>query len=35
MQMTRNTIDTAQGPAEWFTGTVFIDAVAARWMPRG
>jgi len=29
MQMTRNTIDTAQGPAEWFTGTVFIDAVAS------
>ena len=29
MQMTRNTIDTAQGLAEWFTGAVFIDAVAS------
>jgi quercetin dioxygenase-like cupin family protein len=29
MQLTRNSIDTTPGPAEWFTGTVYIDAVAA------
>ena len=29
MQITRSSIDTMQGPADWFTGTVFIDAVAA------
>ena len=29
MEITRNTVETARGPAEWFTGTVFIDAVAA------
>jgi quercetin dioxygenase-like cupin family protein len=29
MQMTRNSIATAPGPPEWFTGTVYIDAVAA------
>jgi quercetin dioxygenase-like cupin family protein len=29
MQVTRNSVDTAAGPAEWFTGAVFIDAVAA------
>jgi quercetin dioxygenase-like cupin family protein len=29
MQITRNGIDTAPGPSEWFTGTVYIDAVAA------
>ena len=28
MQITRNGIDTAAGPSDWFTGTVFIDAVA-------
>src|SRR5216110_2793315 len=28
MQITRNGIDTAVGPADWFTGTVYIDAVA-------
>src|SRR3954471_23772460 len=28
MQITRN-VETAAGPDEWFTGTVFIDAVAA------
>jgi hypothetical protein len=28
MQITRNSIDTAAGPSEWFTGTVYIDAVA-------
>jgi quercetin dioxygenase-like cupin family protein len=29
LQITRNSIDTARGPSEWFTGTVYIDAVAA------
>ena len=29
MQVTRNSIDTTAGPADWFTGTVFLDAVAA------
>ncbi len=29
MQITRNSVDTKQGPADWFTGIVFIDAVAA------
>jgi quercetin dioxygenase-like cupin family protein len=29
MEITRNANDTARGPADWFTGAVFIDAVAA------
>jgi quercetin dioxygenase-like cupin family protein len=29
MQTTRNGIDTIVGPAEWFTGAVYIDTVAA------
>ncbi len=29
MQITRNKIETRKGPSEWFTGTVYIDAVAA------
>ena len=29
MQVTRNGVPTTPGPGEWFTGTVFIDAVAA------
>ncbi len=29
MQMTRSSIETGAGPSEWFTGAVFIDAVAA------
>ena len=29
MQITRNSIQTAPGPSDWFTGTVYIDAVAA------
>jgi quercetin dioxygenase-like cupin family protein len=28
MQIARSGIDTAKGPADWFTGDVFIDAVA-------
>jgi len=29
MEITRNTAETARGPADWFTGTVFIDTIAA------
>ncbi len=29
MEITRNANDTVRGPADWFTGTVYIDAVAA------
>ena len=29
MQITRNSIETAAGPSEWFTGAVYIDAIAA------
>jgi quercetin dioxygenase-like cupin family protein len=29
MQITRNSIETTPGPADWFTGSVYIDAVAA------
>jgi quercetin dioxygenase-like cupin family protein len=29
MQITRNSTETAAGPSEWFTGTVYIDPVAA------
>ena len=29
MQITRSSIDTQKGPADWFTGDVYIDAVAA------
>jgi quercetin dioxygenase-like cupin family protein len=29
MQITRNSIETVQGPSNWFTGAVCIDAVAA------
>ena len=28
MQITRNTLESSAGPADWFTGTVYIDAVA-------
>ena len=28
MQITRNSLETGQGPRDWFTGTVFIDTVA-------
>jgi quercetin dioxygenase-like cupin family protein len=28
MEITRNTLETGRGPAEWFTGEVFIDQVA-------
>jgi hypothetical protein len=29
MPMTRNTLDTSPGPADWFTGSVFVDAITA------
>ena len=29
MQITRSGIETGRGPSEWFTGAVYIDAVAA------
>ena len=29
MKITRNSVATNAGPADWFTGTVYIDAVAA------
>jgi quercetin dioxygenase-like cupin family protein len=29
MLLTRNALDTTPGPQDWFTGTVYIDAVAA------
>jgi quercetin dioxygenase-like cupin family protein len=28
MQITRNTIETMAGPSDWFTGAVYVDAVA-------
>lgn len=28
MQINRNSIETTPGPSDWFTGTVYIDAVA-------
>jgi quercetin dioxygenase-like cupin family protein len=33
MKITRSSIETAKGPAEWFTGDVYIDAVAAASAP--
>jgi quercetin dioxygenase-like cupin family protein len=33
MDITRSSVDTAKGPAEWFTGDVYIDAVAAASTP--
>jgi quercetin dioxygenase-like cupin family protein len=29
MEITRNSLETARGPADWFTGSVYIDTVAA------
>ena len=29
MLITRNSVETAAGPTDWFTGSVYIDAVAA------
>ena len=29
MQITRNSLDTGRGPADWFTGDVYIDTIAS------
>jgi len=29
VQITRNSLDTNQGPSDWFTGIAFIDTIAA------
>ena len=29
MQITRSSLDTNPGPSDWFTGSVYIDAIAA------
>ena len=29
MQITRNSIETGQGPSDWFTGAVYIDTIGA------
>src|SRR3954453_8719874 len=29
MQITRNTLETAAGPDDWFTGSVYVDTIAA------
>jgi quercetin dioxygenase-like cupin family protein len=29
MQITRNLLDTSPGPSEWFTGSVYVDTIAA------
>ena len=29
MQITRNNLDTNPGPGDWFTGSMFVDTVAA------
>ncbi len=29
LQITRNELETAAGPADWFTGSVYIDTIAA------
>jgi hypothetical protein len=35
MQIARNSLDTQAAPSDWFTGAVYIDAVAAPPRPRG
>ena len=35
MQIIRSTTDTAPGPSDWFTGTVYIDTIASPPGPRG
>jgi quercetin dioxygenase-like cupin family protein len=29
MQITRNSLDTNPGPSDWFTGSVYVDTIAA------
>src|SRR3954454_11637538 len=33
VQITRNSLDTNQGPADWFTGTVYIDTITTPTAP--
>ena len=33
MELTRNGPETAKGPAEWFTGDVYMDTVACHPAP--
>jgi len=33
VEITRNSLETAKGPADWFTGDVYIDVVAANPQP--
>ncbi|MEA2273832.1 MAG: hypothetical protein QOI98_2540 [Solirubrobacteraceae bacterium] len=33
MQITRNSLETATGPSDWFTGTVYIDTLATAQAP--
>jgi quercetin dioxygenase-like cupin family protein len=33
MQITRNTLETAVGPEDWFTGTVYVDTIATAAQP--
>ena len=33
MQITRNSLDTNQGPADWFTGIVYIDTITSPTTP--
>src|SRR5881394_3572629 len=33
MEITRSSLDTAPGPSDWFTGSVFIDQVASPMPP--
>jgi quercetin dioxygenase-like cupin family protein len=33
MQITRNSLETAAGPGDWFTGAVYIDTVATPSLP--
>ncbi len=33
MQVTKSSIETTTGPSEWFTGAVFLDAVAVPYGP--
>ena len=33
MQITRNSLDTNPGPTDWFTGSVYVDAIAVAAVP--
>jgi hypothetical protein len=32
MQVTRSSLETVAGPAEWFSGTVYFDTLATPWL---